>query len=133
MDRPVMPAVRVLVADDEPLFLEALWTFLADDERIEVVGSAADGEEAVQLAEALQPDLILMDKSMPRMDGIEATRRIRELVPRACILILTSSESPDDMQMATEAGASGYLSKESASSEIVGAILDIASLATRRD
>jgi DNA-binding NarL/FixJ family response regulator len=132
MDRPVMPAVRVLVADDEPLFLEALWTFLADDERIEVVGGAADGEEAVQLAEALQPDLILMDKSMPRMDGIEATRRIRELVPRACILILTSSESPDDMQRATEAGASGYLSKESASSEIVGAILDIASLATRR-
>ena len=133
MERPAIPAVRVLVADDDALFVEGLWTLLAGDDRIEVVGTAADGEEAVHLAEALRPDLVLMDKAMPRLDGIEATRRIRDLVPNVCILMLTSSDEPGDMERASEAGASGYMSKESASSEILGAILDVASLATRRD
>ena len=81
--------VRVLVADDHRLFVEALEAILAPDKRIEIVGTAANGAEAVSLAAELEPDVVLMDISMPVMDGIEALRAIRGAEDGACILMLT--------------------------------------------
>ena len=119
--------VRVLIADDHRLFAEALVAILATEERIEVVGHARDGGEAVALATQLRPDVTLMDISMPVMDGIEAARRIREVVPRACILMLTGSNSPLDVDRARQVGAAGYVTKDHIAAELVDAILDIAS------
>ena len=99
---------------------------LGSDERIEVVGHARDGAEAVALATALRPDVTLMDISMPVMDGIEAARRIREVLPRACILMLTGSNSPLDVDRARQAGAAGYVTKDHIAAELVETILRIA-------
>ena len=119
--------VRVLIADDHLLFAEALVAILGADERIEVVGQARDGREAVALATSLHPDVTLMDISMPVMDGIEAARRIREALPRACILMLTGSNSPTDVDRARQAGAAGYVTKDHIAAELVDTILAIAS------
>ena len=102
---------------------------LSQDERLDVVGHAADGAEAVSLTESLRPDLVLMDISMPRMDGIEAARRIKQQVRAPSILMLTTLESRDDVRRAAAAGADGYLTKRSASSDLVTTIVEIASLA----
>src|SRR5229473_6500796 len=88
MDTVARP-VRVLLADDHRLFLNALQVALAGEEWIDVVGCAGNGEEAVALVESLAPDLVLMDIAMPVLDGIAATRRIRELVPSSSVVILT--------------------------------------------
>jgi CheY-like chemotaxis protein len=103
--------LRVLIVDDHRLFAEAVKAVLARNEAIEVVGYAADGEQAVSLAAELCPDLVLMDLHMPRMDGLEATRRIRERAATR-ILLLTSSDEPSDVARARRAGASGFLRKE---------------------
>ncbi|TML94626.1 MAG: response regulator transcription factor [Actinobacteria bacterium] len=87
--------VRVLVVDDHALFAEALMFTLGIEDRIEVVGWAKDGVEAVSLAESLQPDVVLMDVHMPCMDGIEATRRVREVSPRSWVTIVTSARSAE--------------------------------------
>ena len=116
-----------MIADDHRLFAEALVAILATDERIEVVGHARDGGEAVALASELHPDVTLMDISMPVMDGIEAARRIREVLPHACILMLTGSNSPLDVDRARQAGAAGYVTKDHIAAELVDAILEIAS------
>src|SRR6058998_1578206 len=107
-----MASIRVLIADDHRLFAEALEVILAGDERIAVVGHASDGEEAVRLANELHPDVILMDISMPVMDGIEAAQAIRRTDGDACILMLTGSNSRTDVDRARQAGASGYVTKE---------------------
>lgn len=120
-----MPA-RVLIADDHILFAEALEAILATDDRVEVVGRAADGAEAVKLARKLKPDVVLMDISMPVMDGIEATAKIRARRPGACVLILTGSDSPADVDAARRAGAAGYVTKDRIAAELVQAILDAA-------
>src|SRR4051812_37476013 len=99
-----MPSIRVLIADDHRLFAEALEAILGDDDRIAVVGHAADGEEAVRLARDLRPDVVLMDISMPVMDGIEAAQAIRSGDERACILMLTGSNSRTDVDRARQAG-----------------------------
>jgi CheY-like chemotaxis protein len=117
--------VRVLVADDEPLFIETVKALLADDERVQVVGTASNGEDAVDLAVALGPDLILMDISMPVLDGIEAARRIRIERPSACILILTGSSIAADVDRARQAGVAGFLTKDRLGSQLVEAILDL--------
>ncbi len=124
---PLPEKVRVLIADDHRLFAEALEAILGADDRIEVVGYARDGREAVDLEGSLSPDVTLMDISMPVMDGIEAARRIREQSPSACIVMLTGSNSPVDVDRARQAGAAGYVTKDHIAAELVETILEIAS------
>jgi DNA-binding NarL/FixJ family response regulator len=124
------PAIRVLIADDQLLFAEALAGALSADRRIDVVGIAANGEEAVQLSGLLQPDVILMDLQMPLMDGIEATRLIVGGPGRAPrVLILTGSDEPDALQRARAAGASGYLTKNGSAGTLLDALTGLVSLA----
>ena len=124
---PVPSAVRVLIADDHRLFAEALEAILATDKRIEVAGHARDGREAVTLYEAVKPDIVLMDIAMPVMDGLEAARKIRELEPTACILMLTGSNAREDVDRARRAGAAGYVTKDRIAAELIDAILEVAS------
>jgi DNA-binding NarL/FixJ family response regulator len=119
------PAVRVVIADDHGLFAEALEAILTIDGRVQVVGLAGDGANAVELAARLEPDVVLMDISMPVLDGFEATRRIRERVPGASVLILTGSNSRDDVDRSREAGAAGYVTKDRIAAELVEAIIDL--------
>jgi DNA-binding NarL/FixJ family response regulator len=119
--------IRVLIADDHLLFTEALEAILSGDARIEVAGRARDGGEAVELARTVKPDLVLMDVSMPVLDGIEATREIRASGNDVCVLMLTGSNSRDDVDRAREAGASGYVTKDRIASELVEAIVEVVS------
>jgi two-component system, NarL family, nitrate/nitrite response regulator NarL len=123
---PQARPVSVLIADDEPLFVESVAGLLEHDERIRVIGTATNGQDAVDLARALDPDVTLMDISMPVLDGIEAARRIRLELPDACILILTGSSTAADIDRARLAGVSGFLTKDRISTQLVGAILQIA-------
>jgi DNA-binding NarL/FixJ family response regulator len=123
--RPHMRPVRVLIADDEPLFVESVEALLAGDERVEVVGTAANGKQAVELATALTPDVTLMDISMPILDGIEATRRIRERLPNACVLVLTGSSISADVDRARQAGVAAFLTKDRLGTQLVNAILEV--------
>ena len=118
--------VRVLIADDHRLFGQALEAVLGGDERIEVVGYAHDGGQAVELAKNLRPDVTLMDISMPVLDGVEATRQIRSIVPGACVLMLTGSNSRADVDRARKAGAAAYVTKDRIASELIEAILEVA-------
>ena len=117
--------IHVLIADDHPLFAEALRVTLATDSRLEVVGVARDGTEAVELAKSLDPDVVLMDIAMPGMDGFEATRMLRELDPDSCILILTGSNSRLDIDRARQAGAAGYVTKDRIALDLVPAIHNV--------
>ena len=119
--------VRVLIADDEPLFVETVEALLADDDRVEVVGTAADGQEAVELALALEPDVILMDISMPTLDGIEAAREIREHLPAARILVLTGSSISADIDRSRQAGVAAFLTKDRLGTQLLDAIIDLGS------
>jgi two-component system nitrate/nitrite response regulator NarL len=127
MERMPKPKrVRVLIADDHRLFAEALEAILAGDVRIEVIGRAGDGKEAVELASRLHPDVVLMDVSMPLLDGVEATRQIRAADEEVCVLMLTGSNSRTDVDRSRAAGASGYVTKDRIASELVDAILEVA-------
>ena len=124
-DRGRRSAVRVLIADDEPLFVEMVEALLADEEQIEVVASAQDGQEAVELARAHDPDVIVMDISMPVIDGIEATRQIHNDNPDARILILTGSSTSADVDRSRTAGVSGFLTKDRIAAHLVETILGL--------
>jgi DNA-binding NarL/FixJ family response regulator len=115
----------VLIADDHLLFAEALRAMLSADERIEVVGLAASGEDAVTQTDDLEPDVVLMDISMPGMNGVEATRKIVG-TKRARVLMLTGSDAQEDVDAARTAGAAGYMTKDRIAAELVVAILDVA-------
>lgn len=104
-------------------------TVLSEDERVEVVGIAENGEEAVRLAAELQPDVILMDLKMPVMDGLEATRKIRETGLPVQILLLTGTDTPFGAKDAAEAGATAFLRKERGVEELRHVFLEVASLA----
>jgi two-component system nitrate/nitrite response regulator NarL len=117
--------LRVLIADDHRLFAEALEAILATDDRIEVVGQASDGGQAVELARRLDPDIVLMDVSMPVLDGFEATREIRAASDGVHVLMLTGSNSRADVDRSREAGASGYVTKDRIASELVSVIVEL--------
>ena len=114
--------IRVLIADDQPLYRRGLEVVLHTEEHIEVVGEAENGEEAIAKAEELAPDVVLMDVRMPRVNGIEATRAIRDSVPTTKILMLTVSDEDSDLYEAIKAGASGYLLKEVSVEEVADSI-----------
>ncbi|HEY4347972.1 MAG TPA: response regulator transcription factor [Gaiellaceae bacterium] len=117
---------RVLIVDDEPLFAEALDLILSADERIEVVGKARDGRQAVALAKELEPDVILMDLSMPGMDGFAAIAAIVEADADQRIVVLSGSADPDDVERAKRAGACAYLTKERIADDLVPQVIKAA-------
>jgi DNA-binding NarL/FixJ family response regulator len=119
-------AVRVLIADDHRLFAEALRAILGGDRRIDVVGLAASGDEAVEKARQLEPDVILMDISMPGLNGVEATREILANQKKIRVLMVTGSDARQDVDAARTAGAAGYVTKDKIAAELIGAILDTA-------
>jgi DNA-binding NarL/FixJ family response regulator len=114
--------VRVLVVDDQRVVREGLATLLALLVGVEVVGTAADGDEAVQLAAELRPDVVLMDLRMPRCDGVEATRRLRDHDPNIKVLMLTTYADDRSVIEALRAGARGYLTKDAGAEEIQHAL-----------
>jgi DNA-binding NarL/FixJ family response regulator len=119
--------MRVLIADDHPLFREGMRGRLDRVGDITVVGEAASGDEAVELARELEPHVILMDIKMPGLNGIEATREIRQTSPAVGVLVLTMFEDDDSVFAAMRAGAKGYLLKDSGGEEVVYAIRAVAS------
>jgi DNA-binding NarL/FixJ family response regulator len=121
----IAKAARVLVVDDQTLFRTGLASLLAADERVEVVGQAIDGAEAVKQAVKLKPDVVLMDIKMPNVDGIEATRQIIEGVPGVRVLVLTTFETDSQVIQALKAGASGYVLKDSSAAAIVSSIVAV--------
>jgi DNA-binding NarL/FixJ family response regulator len=113
----------VIVVDDHALFAEALMLALGIEKRIEVVGYAMSGTEAVSLAEALRPDVVLMDVHMPSMDGIEATRHVRRVSPGTRVMMVTAARSAELAAHALAAGAERYLTKDTPALKLVDAIL----------
>ena len=116
------PAIRVLLVDDHPVVRQGLRALLSTQEGIEVVGEADDGDAAVSAAERLSPDVVLMDVVMPKMDGIEALRRIGELRPQTRVVMLTSYADERHAMEAVDAGASGFLLKDASPRDVVSAI-----------
>jgi DNA-binding NarL/FixJ family response regulator len=121
------PAIRVLAADDQRVVREGLAMLLGLLPDVEVVGTAADGEEALALADELRPDVILMDLRMPRMDGVEATRRLRASHPEIKVVVLTTYADDHSVLEALRAGALGYLTKDAGADEIRQALQRVAS------
>lgn len=120
-----MDAIRILIADDHAIVREGLRTLIGSEPGIELVGEAADGEEAVQKARTLQPDVVLMDLVMPRKDGLEAIREIKRENPEISILVLTSFAEEEKVFPAIKTGAQGYLLKDSLPEELLKAIYDV--------
>jgi len=120
------PPIRVLIADDHHLFAEALGLTLSADERLDVVGYARDGKEAVRLAAERRADVVVMDLEMPVMDGIDATREIRRDLPNCHVAVVTASAAPVDALRARDAGAGAYLTKGCSARDVVEAVLELA-------
>ena len=117
--------VRVLIADDHALFRRGLIMVLESEPDIEVVAEAQDGAEVIAKTEEFVPDVVLMDVRMPKLNGIEAARTIREMVPSVKIVMLTVSDEEDDLFDAIKAGANGYLLKEISIEEVADAIRSV--------
>jgi two-component system, NarL family, nitrate/nitrite response regulator NarL len=120
-----MDRIRVVIADDHSLFAAALQAILGTDERFEVVGVAADGRQALELAESLEPDVVLMDISMPVLDGFKATKKLRKSHPEISVLMLTGSNAREDVDKARTSGAAGYITKDRIAGELIAAILEV--------
>jgi two-component system response regulator NreC len=114
--------IRILLADDHTILRAGLKMMLNAQPDMEIVGEAQDGRQAMQEAQRLQPDIVLMDITMPDMNGIEATKQIKKLLPEIKILILTMHEHDEYIFQALRAGASGYMLKEAADTELISAI-----------
>jgi NarL family two-component system response regulator LiaR len=113
---------RLLIADDHALVREGLRTVLSGEEGIRVIAEARDGQEALAMCRNLRPDLVLMDVRMPVMDGLEATRRIKEEMPKVGVMMVTMHENPDYLFEAIKAGAAGYVLKDASGDRLVGAV-----------
>jgi DNA-binding NarL/FixJ family response regulator len=122
-----MEPLRVLIADDHPLFRHGIHVLLDSAADVEVVGEATSGDEAVAMASALQPDMILMDIQMPGINGIEATRRIVRESPHIRILMVTMFEDDASVFMAMRAGARGYVLKDAEKAEMLRAVRAVGS------
>jgi DNA-binding NarL/FixJ family response regulator len=118
-------SLKVLIVDDHALFRRGLQMVLEQEPDIEVVGEAADGQEAIDKAQELMPDVMLMDVRMPKRSGIEAAEEIKDLMPHIKILMLTISDEEADLYDAIKAGASGYLLKEISTEEVADAIRSV--------
>jgi len=116
------PVIRVVVCDDHVMVREGLERVIEGDDRIEVVASTADGDEGVEAALALRPDVVLMDLAMPRLDGVGATRRIVAAAPEVRVLVLTSFAENARVLEALDAGAAGYILKDAAAPDLMRAI-----------
>lgn len=114
--------IRLLLADDQPLFRQGLASLLALEDDLDVVGQASNGQEAIALAEQLQPDVILMDVRMPVCDGVKATHSIHQRYPWIRILVLTTFDEDEYIWRSLQAGALGYLLKSTPSSQLAAAI-----------
>ena len=117
-----MEKLRVLIADDHPLFRDGMRGLLATQPDVELTGEATTGEEAVRLTEELSPDVVLMDLKMPRLGGVEATRRILSENPRVRVLVVTMFEDDATVFTAMRAGARGYVLKDDDKDDVLGAI-----------
>jgi DNA-binding NarL/FixJ family response regulator len=124
-DRGNDERLRVLIVDDHALFRRGLQMVLRQEDDIDVVGEAGDGHEAVEKAQELMPDVVLMDVRMPGQSGIKATEQIKDLIPHAKILMLTISDEEADLYDAIKAGASGYLLKEISIDEVADAVRSV--------
>ncbi len=118
----VSAAIRLLIVDDHPVVRDGLRGIFAVEAGFEVVGEAQDGAEAIARASELKPDVVLMDLRMPAMGGVEAIARLRETVPPARVLVLTTYDSDHDVLPAIEAGATGYLLKDAPRDQLVRAV-----------
>jgi DNA-binding NarL/FixJ family response regulator len=119
--------LKLLIVDDNDLFVSALEGFLETEASLEVIGRAANGAVAAELAADLQPHVVLMDLSMPNIDGFEATALVREQAPEAAIVVLTGSDDPADQERARAAGAAGYVTKDRILGELVATIHSVTS------
>lgn len=116
------PTTRIVLADDEELIRFGLMGILSREDDMEVVGEASTGRDALRLCRELRPELVLMDVEMPEMDGLSATRQLKEELPTISVLVLTAHDNPDYLLAAVQAGAAGFLLKESALQQVAGAV-----------
>jgi two-component system, NarL family, response regulator LiaR len=117
-----LSSYRLLIADDHDLAREGMRAVLAGEPDLEVVGEAHDGKKALEMCRRLRPDLVLMDVRMPRMDGLEATRAIKEELPETSVVMVTMHENPDYLLEAVKAGAAGYILKNATGDRLVDAV-----------
>ncbi|MBC7335880.1 MAG: response regulator transcription factor, partial [Clostridia bacterium] len=117
-----MPAISILIAEDHAVVRESIHKLLEEEEDLVVVGEAANGEEALRLAAELRPDVVLMDVSMPKLNGIEATRRLRQICPETAVLVLSAYDYDQYVFALLQAGAAGYLLKDVNARELIDAI-----------
>ncbi len=120
-----MPKIKVLVADDHTILRDGICALLALAEDMEVVGEASNGSEALEMVEKVNPDVVLMDIAMPIMNGLEATLRLHKEFPRTRVLVLTQYDDREYVLPAIQAGASGFISKIAASSELISGIRSV--------
>lgn len=120
-----MPPVRILVVEDHSVVRKAICLLLSSDPALCVICQTADGEQAVQKAEELQPDLALLDISLPGISGIETARRIRSVSPKSQIIFLSQHDSPQVVRLALNMGGQGYVAKSDAGSELLNAIREV--------
>ena len=117
-----MNTIRILLAEDHVVVREGTRQLLEHEEDFEIVGEAGDGEEAVRLASQLKPDVIIMDVAMPKLNGVEATKQIKELLPSTIVLVLTGYDYDEYIFSLLEAGAAGYLMKDVSGDQLISAI-----------
>jgi NarL family two-component system response regulator LiaR len=121
------PKTRIVLADDHPLLRQALKDILQKENSFEIIGEAADGEEAVRLAAELTPDVVIMDISMPNLDGLQATQQIKGKYPNVAVLVLTVHTDDECILEILKAGAAGYLIKSAFGDEVIHAVRAVAS------